>query len=584
MEPDLTPQNKGVDEFRERLSHSDALPQLVSLGVISGIVAALLIVLFRSLFEIPLQAILGDSEGFESLSLPLRFLLPFAGAIALGLLFNKVESATRKVSVGHVLERLHNNNGALPFRNVLVQFTGGVVALLTGQSVGREGPCVHLGSGAASLLGQWLRLPRNSLRTLIACGAAAAIAASFNTPMAGVIFAMEVILMEYSIAGFIPVIVASVLGAVISQLVFGSDINFAVATELSVDVAVVPYMAAAGIAFAIAAFAFTKIHMLFFSLHRYSLLMRFAVVGAVTGGVAVFVPEIMGTGYDTLSDALNGQLTLEILIIVALAKLGVTALSTGFGMFGGLIGPSLVIGGCLGGAMGVLGSDFMPAEISAEFYVLLGMVAMMGAVLNAPLAALVATLELSHSPEMIFPSMLTVVVACVTLKQVFRCDGIFTEQLRFHGHDILGDRGRGFLSRVGVASVMNKSFRVCESKLSLDIVHSLLKQQPLWLVVRDGDELQLLPTAELARWLESVDENAVDEQADEVESALDFAELNLRYHMTAELDELASLHEANVMLRSSGAEALLVLAPSSKGVKVVRGIITKQTLLTYYGM
>jgi H+/Cl- antiporter ClcA len=271
--------------------------------------------------------------------------------------------------------------------------------------------------------------------------------------MAGVIFAMEVILMEYTIVGFIPVIVASALGAVISQLVFGSDISFDVDTRIGVEVAVIPYMLVAGLIFGIAAVAFTQLHMLFFRLHCYSLLLRFTVIGVVTGLIAVFVPEIMRTGYDTLADALNGVLTLEILLLVVLAKLAVTALATGLGMFGGLIGPSLVIGGCLGGALGLIGGDLMPVAIDPKFSVLLGMVAMMGAVLNAPMAALVATLELSHSPEMIFPSMLTVVVACLTLKQRFGSEGVFTEQLRHQGHDILSDHGKGFLSRVGVASV-----------------------------------------------------------------------------------------------------------------------------------
>jgi H+/Cl- antiporter ClcA len=100
---------------------------------------------------------MGDSEGFESLTRPARFLLPCLGAIGLGLVFNTVDPATMRVSVSHVLERLHNNNGALPFRNIVVQFCGGVIALPSGQS---EGPCVHLGAGTASQLGQWLGLPR----------------------------------------------------------------------------------------------------------------------------------------------------------------------------------------------------------------------------------------------------------------------------------------------------------------------------------------------------------------------------------------------------------------------------------------
>ncbi len=128
-----------------------------------------------------------------------------------------------------MFKRLHNHQGRLPLFNLGLQFFAGAIALLSGQSVGREGPAVHLGAGTASQLGQWLKLPNNSLRTLVGCGVAAAISASFNTPMAGVVFAMEVILMEYSIAGFVPVILASVTGAAVAQATFGNAPAFSVA-------------------------------------------------------------------------------------------------------------------------------------------------------------------------------------------------------------------------------------------------------------------------------------------------------------------------------------------------------------------
>jgi len=305
----------------------------------------------------------------------------------------------------------------------------------------------------------------------------------------------------------------------------------------------------------------------------------------VTGLIAVFVPEIMGTGYDTLADALNSVLTLEILLLVVLAKLAVTALATGLGMFGGLIGPSLVIGGCLGGALGLIGGDLMPVAIDPKFSVLLGMVAMMGAVLNAPMAALVATLELSHSPEMIFPSMLTVVVACLTLKQGFGSEGVFTEQLRHHGHDILSDHSKGFLSRVGVASVMNKSFVICDPDLSLGQAKALASQPPIWLLVKgtdadtDTDTLQLMPTAELARWLESAELGEM-----EATDRLQFSEMNLASYASVEIDSLASLHEASNRLRSAEAEALVVVPVIKSEAKPVLGVITKTNILNYYGM
>jgi CIC family chloride channel protein len=132
------------------------------------------------------------------------------------------------MGVIHVMERLAYQEGYLPAKQAMMQFIGGAIAIISGHSVGREGPSIHLGSAAASLLGQWLRLPNNSIRTLVACGASAAIAASFNAPLAGVIFAMEVVKMEYTISGFTPVILAAVSATVLNRLVFESLPTFVV--------------------------------------------------------------------------------------------------------------------------------------------------------------------------------------------------------------------------------------------------------------------------------------------------------------------------------------------------------------------
>ena len=175
--------------------------------------------------------------------------------------------------------------------------------------------------------------------------------------------------------------------------------------------------------------------------------------------------------------------------------------------------------------------------------------------------------------------MLTVVVACLTLKQGFRSEGVFTEQLRHHGHDILSDQGKGFLSRVGVASVMNESFVICDPELSLGQAKALVSQPPIWLVVKDTDTLQLIPTAELARWLESAELDEMD-----ATDRLQLKEMNLASYASVEIDSLASLHEASPRLRSVGAEALVVIPVIKSEAKPVLGVITKTNILNYYGM
>lgn len=218
-----------LDRFRARLAHADALPQLAILGCISGLLTGLIAIAFRLSFELPLTLLLPNgSESFEALSPGTRFLLPVLGALIIGLLVHRFKPEQRVLGVGHILDRMQHHQAQLPAANALLQFIGAALALLTGHSVGREGPAVHLGAASSSLLGQQLQLPNNSLRTLTACGVAAAIAASFNTPLAGVIFAMEVVLMEYTITGFIPVILAAVSGGVLSRIAFGTQPAFAI--------------------------------------------------------------------------------------------------------------------------------------------------------------------------------------------------------------------------------------------------------------------------------------------------------------------------------------------------------------------
>lgn len=568
--------SQSLDKFRDRLAYQDALPQLLSLGVLAGVVSSLIIVAFRWFIETPLSlAFGGNSDNFESLPVSLRFFLPLSGALFLGIVLRNQPGERLAVSISHVLERLHNNNGKLPVFNMLLQFFGGIVALLSGQSVGREGPSVHLGAAISSQLGQFFRLPHNSLRTLVACGAAAAIAASFDTPMAGVIFAMEVVLMEYTIVGFIPVIVASVLGATISQLILGPYVALADSSEMIDVLMQLPYFVFAGVLFALAAGLFIHLHLTFNALSNYSVLLRFAFVGIATGLVAMFLPQIMGTGYDTIELAMNGEMLLQTLLMIAVAKLMVTTMATGLGMVGGLIGPTLVIGGCLGGAVGLFGAMMVPEANNPDLYVLLGMVAMMGAVLNAPLAALVAILELSSNPSIIFPSMITVVVSCVIVRQLFNYEGVLVEQLKRSGSEVTLGAGKGFLSRIGVASVMNRSFKTCETELSLEKAKKIVNEKALWLVFPLKDEMALLATADLVRELEHVKQD---------QTTIDLSSFGSRISHTSEINSLASLREAGEQIQKTGADALLVIDSQGLAGEVVRGVVTRQTMLAYYGM
>jgi len=209
--------NRGYNRFIEaqqvRMSSSvEGLPLLAALGLVCGLLSGGLIILFRLVMEGAANEWLpnGSIERFEELSGLDRLALCTAGGLIVGLILHKLKPNNRGVGVVHVLERLDYHRGYLPMKNAIVQFVTATISLLSGQSVGREGPSVHLGAAAGSALGRSLHVPNNSIRILVGCGVAAAIAAAFNTPLAGVIFAMEVVIMDYTVVGFTPVILASI--------------------------------------------------------------------------------------------------------------------------------------------------------------------------------------------------------------------------------------------------------------------------------------------------------------------------------------------------------------------------------------
>ncbi|MGR9092050.1 MAG: chloride channel protein, partial [Gammaproteobacteria bacterium] len=491
----------------------------------------------------------GDIEKFEALAAPVRFGLPVIGALIIGITLQCLHRGTRRVGVIHVMERLQYHEGHLPWRNVVVQFFGGALALITGQSVGREGPSIHLGAGIASLSGQWLRLPNNSIRTLVACGTAAAIAASFNTPLAGVIFAMEVVMMEYTIAGFIPVILAAVAATILSRAVFGAASVFYVPQLDLASMWDLPYIVLMGVCLgALSAYFVAAIRYFTRLAAKVPVGVAIPLAGVLVGVIALEIPAVLGMGYDTVNAAILGDVAIGTLVLILFAKLIASSACVAVGIPGGLIGPTIVIGAMVGGVF-AYGAEHLPGLSSAHgLYVMLGMGAMMSAALQAPLAGLLTLLELTANPHLILPAMLAVVSANMTAREVFKQESVFTMMMRDAGLDYRNDPISQSLRRVGVASVMNRRF--IESGIEVDVAaaRKLLADTPQWIIVRGKkDERTLLPAADLARFLE-----------DHEVATVNLLKIPAQRRQLAPIHMQASLQEARVTLEQSNAEALYV--------------------------
>lgn len=588
-----------IPVFRRRLSGVDALPQLAVLGLLSGMITGGVILLFRLAIEWPLEYFLPGtgSESFEELGLLTRGALPLAGAVALGLLLHRLSVTDRKVGIVHVMERLNYHQGYISVRSALLQFVTGVATVITGQSAGREGPAVHLGAAFSSLMGQWMRLPNNSIRTLVACGCAAAISASFNTPISGVIFAMEVVMMEYTIAGFTPIILASVAAAVISQAAYGSEPAFSVPPLTMNSLLEIPWIIAVALVIGIAAAIFIHLVEVLGKHHHRPIILRLSLAGLLMVPFAILIPEVMGIGYDTVQLTIDHQLSFWLLLGVGIAKLLITSVTIGLGMPSGVIGPTLFMGATIGGAMGLIGAQIVPDMASSiGFYAMLGMGAMMGAVLQAPLAALMALMELTRNPHIILPGMLIITTSSLITSEAFGKKSLFLTMLKSQGMSYHNSPVIQALRRVSVGAIMDRSILRTERYLTAEEAQKMLKSEPKWLIIEGSNgPTALMPAVDLARYMEDVKaarheaEKKAEKKADSAETLpeeppakIDLINIPANRRDIGPVQYQATLDEALNVFDQSSVEALYVQRHVAPTIQRIYGVLLKSDIESYY--
>ena len=486
----------------------DGLWQLSFLAILCGLFSGGIIIFFRWFIESGLSTFLDDpqAEGFENLSMLTRFLLVLIGSFIVGLIFQFLSPKHRQVGVVHVIERLSYHQAYLPIKNAVAQFIGAVISLIAGQSAGREGPGIHLGATCGSALGRYLKVPNNSTRTLVASGVAAAIAAGFNTPLAGVIFAMEVVMMEYTIIGFAPVIVAAVSATTLSRYMFGDSPAFNIPAFEWTSINELPYVAVLGIVIGCLSALFTHSTLFTSSLMvDRPVWLRMTLAGFIVGLISTFAPEVMGIGYDTMNSVLLGQIGVLSLLIIIFAKGIATSVALGMGIPGGLIGPNLLMGACAGSAMALIGQQFVPDLAYSGFYAMLGMGAMMGATLQAPLAALIALLELTANQSIILPGMIAIISAVLAERVIFKKPSIYRLLMIARGLDYRNSPVAQALRRIGVASVMERNIIQQPEIISIKRAEQILQDTPRWIMVlTDNGQAALIPSNDLLNYIKEL--------------------------------------------------------------------------------
>jgi len=547
------------------------------LGLIIGLCSAAAIMGFEALIQLLGELWLDDSpDGFENLPAWQRFAFPTVGAFLLGLLFSGLGSEDREVGMVHVISRMHSHYGHLPWRNAVVQFFSGAFALASGQSGGREGPGVHLGASISSSFAGWLGLPNNSRRILIACGTAGSIAAAFNTPLAGVVFAMEVIVVEYTVIGFTPVILAAVSATALHRAL---DLRFEglqiPATDL-VSLLELPFILMLGIITGAIIALFIMLLKRNLALSGYPVLLRFTLAGVITGTLGLAVPEVLGVGYDSVNLAVQGELAPMLLLTLIIAKVLATACSVGLGLPVGMIGPSLLIGACSGGLLGYWGNEFLP-EMSSDpsMYAVIGMGAAMAAVLNAPLAGLLAVVELTRNVSLVFPSMLAIIAATLTVTVLFGQRSAHQTVLRHLQREMPDDPISQMLHQTSIIDAMDRRVGMQAHYLTAPparaegAASANASDLPHWcLITRDEDTLFMARGEDIRNLQPATDEEGCD-----------LTEQDLRRWTITNLSPRATLREGLDALRTHNAEAVVIKDPNVAGAI---GVLTREMIDQFY--
>lgn len=449
--------------MRKRLALPITSWQLCLLAIIGGTISSLLIALFIGAINSIQQYLLADIGHYTSLAELNRLFLPLVGALAILLTAWLTGYQYIRTGIPFVLHRLKVAYGVIPLRNTINQFFGGIIALASGFSVGKEGPAVHLGAASSAYLGSRFSLPSNATRTLAASGVAAGIAACFNTPIAAVVFVMEVILREYKIHMFIPIMLAAIVGSMVTSTIFGPAHGYEFFNPVALNFEHYPSLVLLGLMLGTLAAIFNRFIVAAIGhAKHFHVVVRLLIAGLITGLVGFIIPYAMGTDLGAMYFTMSSDASTSLLIGLLVAKCGLTVVAVGMGIPGGVIGPIFSIGAIAGAvAAGMMGITFEDKMIND--FALMGMAGFMAATLNAPLAALLAVVELSNQLEIIVPAMLVISTACLCAGQLFNNRSVFVMQLNVQGLSYRTPPLENTLHNIGVLGVMRTNLALIDA-------------------------------------------------------------------------------------------------------------------------
>jgi CIC family chloride channel protein len=469
---------------------------LIVSSVIVGLLAAAANIMFRSSLQFVHEHIfvrgsemLGiASGGWHRLLLPF---LPMAGALLLipfSLLF---PGEINGYGFAKFLETVNIKGGFLKFRNIFLKTIAPALTIGTGGSAGVEGPIAIIGGTVGSTVGRYFKTSGNRTKLLIAAGSAAAIAATFNAPIAGVMFSTEIVLLgDYEIASFAAIVIASGIATVVSRAFYGGTPAFIVPQYDLVSMFELPLYLVLGVII-----GFTSV---FYIRTFYRMKDEFdalkvhpqlkPVIGAfVVGCLAIFLPQIMGNGYEFIEKALHENMLFPVLVLLVLFKVVATSITLGSGGAGGVFAPSLFIGAMTGGSFGYVVHTLFPHSTATPgAYATVGIGSFLAAATHAPLTGIFLLFEMTGNYKIIVPLMFSAIIGTLIAKRLYH-DSIDTADLTRKGITLHAGKERSIMGRIKVADVMVRQVVTVSPETPLHrLIEIMIETERFYLPVVDA--------------------------------------------------------------------------------------------------
>lgn len=552
---------------------------LMGLALVVGCASGAAVVAFREAIDLAQNLFYGvdhDRLTMHAATLPWWHLLlvPTAGGLLVGLFIHRFMPGRRAQGVADVIESENLKGGWMSSRVGFLSAVASALSIGAGASVGREGPAVHLGASIGGWIGRRLHLTRSLNRTLLGCGVAAAVAASFNAPLAGALFANEVVIGHYALKAFAPVVVASVAGTALARFWFGDFPAFALINYPLASFWEFPAFIGLGVVSALCAILFMHTIVASVELSRRVPVPSWskpAFAGLMVGCLALIAPQVLGVGYGVTEEAVLGVYGFGTLLIILSLKIIATGVSLGWGFSGGVFSPSLVIGALAGGAYGIVVTAILPDLSSGpSAYAVVGMGAVAAAVLGAPISTTLIIFEMTSDYTLTLAVMLAVVVSSEIAHQ-FYDRSFFIRQLRMRGIDMREKLETEVMQTIAIGAVMTRNVVSVAMSTDLDTVRRRLQESSVGeIFVVDGKGI-LRGTITLA----DLSEFAFDHDLDGLVNAGDVA----RPHppMLTRTDDVET---AVALMRESGENVIAVVESARDNILV--GAVTHDDVMTEF--